>query len=77
MDQFSYEKNQRQVWMEEINGLLAVYKLDGTSSDAKQKRMDLLQEIFGSYSKSFIENLDSVKIQHGYEQIKSKLEEPK
>lgn len=71
---WDYEKRQREIWEEEIKGLLIKYGLDGTGADAKKKRMDLLERVFGTMSWTAITEKRSDSLMAGYEQIKEILE---
>lgn len=73
-DNWSAEKRQREIWMEEMNGLLIKHGLDGTSAEAKKGRVDILNTIFGSSSKTKIESMRSEQIKDGYERMKAELE---
>lgn len=75
-ESFSQEKRQREIWCEEIKGLLIKHGLDGSSAEAKGKRVDLLQEVFDTASWTKVENMHSDKIKAGYELMKSNLERP-
>lgn len=76
-DNFSYEKRQREIWIEEIDALLLAHDLAGQSADAKKKRSDLIQQVFNTGSRTKIESMRSEKIKEGYDKIKIILEERK
>lgn len=68
-----YERlKQRDISIEELQAILIKAGLDGTSSDAKKKRTLLLEEVFGSASKTAIESKSAIEIRQGIEQIKLK-----
>lgn len=75
-DNWSAEKRQREIWCEEIKGLMIKYNLDGTSAEVKKRRMDMLQQCFGTMSWTAIENMHSEKIRDGYDVLKAMLEPP-
>lgn len=75
-DNWAAEKRQREIWCEEIKGLLIKQGLDGASADAKKERISLLEEIFGTASWTKVENMSSEKIKSGYEAMKAKFEPP-
>lgn len=65
-DSLGYEKRQRDIWCEEIKALLIRHGLDGTSTEAKQKRVELMENIFKTGSWTKIESMPSEKIKAGY-----------
>lgn len=69
-DGFAFEKRQREIWCEEIKGLLVQHGLDGTSQGAKKGRTDLLEEVFNTKSWTAVESMRSEKIKAGYEVMK-------
>lgn len=73
-DGFGHEKRQREIWCEEIKSLLVIHGLDGTSQEAKQKRVELLQKHFSTGSWTAVESMNSEKIKAGYQAIKAELE---
>lgn len=75
-DGWSAEKRQREIWCEEIKSLLIKHNLDGTSADAKQKRVKLLEDVFQTGSWTKVESMRSEKIKEGYEQMKAILGQP-
>lgn len=68
------EKTNRTIWCEEIKGLFVKHGLDGTSTEAKEKRMNLLDEVFGTRSWTAIEEMKASQICDGYNVLKDKLE---
>lgn len=73
-DGFGYEKRQRVIWGEEIQGLLVKYYPSQTA-DAKKAKADLIEEFFGTRSWTRVESLQSEKIKEGFFRMKTKLEE--
>jgi len=69
------ESRKRTEWAEEIKSLLISHGLDGTSTEAKKQRNELLLEVFDTGSWSKVENMHSEKIKEGYERMKAKLEQ--
>lgn len=74
-DNWGYEKRQRDIWSEQIKDLLVKHNLDGTGKEAKQKRVELLEKIFGMSSWTSITSKNSEEIRMGYEQMKRDLQE--
>lgn len=74
---YSYleRKKQSEIALEELQQELVLMGLDGTSSKAKKDRTELLIEVFGSSSKTKIENFPLDKIKEGLEAIRLKREE--
>jgi hypothetical protein len=70
------ERREREIWAEEIKGLLIKHGLDGTSNEARKRRMDMLQGIFGTMSWTAIENKPASHIREGFEQMRIALEPP-
>jgi hypothetical protein len=70
------EKREREIWAEEIKGILMKHGLDGTSAEVKKRRMDLLQFVFNTMSWTSIENMHSDKIRDGFYAMKNELEPP-
>lgn len=75
-DGFGFEKNKREVLCEEIKSLLITHGLDGTGSEAKQKRNQLLIDAFKTGSWTAIEGMKSENIRAGYLAMKAALEPP-
>lgn len=73
---WSKESRERQIWSEEIKGLMIKHNLDGTSADVKKRRMDLLQQVFSTMSWTAIENMRSERIKEGFEQLQAILGPP-
>jgi len=59
--------------LEDLQNLLIKGQVDGTSKDAKEKRIALLDEVFGKASKTYIESLDLETITEKLQIIKQKL----
>ena len=70
------EKRQREIWCEEIKAVLIQQGFDGTGQEAKQARVALLQEIFGTGSWTKVESLPSEKIKAGCLKMRTKFEPP-
>ena len=75
-DSWPQEKRRREIWCEEIKGLMIKHGLDGASNEVKKRRMELLQGIFGTMSWTAVENMRSDAIHDGFDQMKSALEPP-
>jgi hypothetical protein len=61
---------ERSIQLEELNAMLVKMGLDGTSSKAKLGRTELLEQVYGTASKTAIEALWPDKIQSGIKIIK-------
>lgn len=70
---FDKEKQQRQIWAEEIAELLKkVYP--SQSNEDKQKRMDTVEEFLGTRSWTAVENMHSKKLIDAYNGMKVSIE---
>lgn len=74
-DDFSWADKQkrREIALESLTEALILAKLDGTSTEAKQKRTELLIKHFTSSSKTFIEDLEPEFIESKVKAIKLEL----
>lgn len=72
---FQYEKRQREILCEEIKGLFVKLGLDGNSTEAKAKRLDVLEAVFATRSWTAIESLPSQQLREGFAQIKQRATE--
>ena len=72
-DNWSYEKRQREIWCEEIQGLLLKY-YPSTGKDDKQAKSDIIENIFNTRSWTKIESMPSSSIKEGFEKMKCTLE---
>jgi len=75
-DSWPHEQRQRAIYCEEIKGLLIKHNLDGTSSEIKKRRMDLLQQVFETMSWTAIEHMPSSRVKDGFEQLQAILGPP-
>jgi hypothetical protein len=62
---FDKERRQREIEAEELQGAFVKYGLDGTSKEAKESRLELLERIFGTRSWTKICDMPSAKIREG------------
>lgn len=62
---FDMERRQREIESEELQGLFVKYGLDGQAKDAKERRLELLERVFGTRSWTNISNMPSEKIRAG------------
>lgn len=67
------EKRQREIWCEEIQGILTK-NYPSQSAEDKKNKMDLIEKAFSTRSWTKIESLKSSEIKAGYEVIKNLLE---
>lgn len=74
---WDHEKRNREIWCEEIKGLLVQHGLDGTSQEVKKKRADLMEFVFETKSWTAVEGMKADKIKAGYDTMKSMLDQVK
>ena len=70
---WSERQKRMEIAVEELQALLIKGGLDGTSTDAKKKRVELLEKVFGTSSKTAIENMQLEPMLDGLESIKVEL----
>lgn len=72
---YSYHERQKQVQiaLEELQALLIKGQLDGTSADAKKKRVAFLEKIFGTSAKTKIESMRLEELLNGLQRAKAEL----
>lgn len=73
-DEFAAEKRKRTIKWEEVKGLLSM-KVPGQSAEAKQRRSELLQTVFGTVSETAIEGMHSEKLEVGLNKLRIMLAE--
>lgn len=69
-DGFQFEKRQREIMCEEIKGLFVKLELDGNSKEAKEARLNLMENVFATRSWTLIEGMPSDKLRDGFAAIK-------
>lgn len=71
---YSYveRKKQQTIALEELQGVLLELDLSGTSTKAQKGRMELLKEVYGTFSKTEIEDMSAQSIRAGVEAIKNR-----
>ncbi len=74
---FDQEKRRRIVLCEEIVGEFVRYGLDGTSKDAKTKRLQLIEDVFATRSWESVSNMESDKLRAGLDHLRIILNPPK
>lgn len=74
-DGFQFEKRQREIMCEEIKGLFVKLELDGNSKEAKEARLNLMENVFATRSWTLIEGMPSDKLRDGFAAIKKMAEE--
>lgn len=74
-DGFQYEKRQREIMCEEIKGLFVKLELDGNSKEAKEARLNLMENVFATRSWTLIEGMPSDQLRNGFATIKKMAEE--
>lgn len=74
-DSWPQEKRQREIWCEEIEGLLVKHYPSSSAID-KQHKISLIEKVFNTRSWTKVQNLRADDIKYGYEQLKSILESP-
>ncbi len=72
-DNFYYEKRQRDIWLEEIQGLLLHYYPSSSANDKKAKA-DAIETIFKTRSWTKVSSMNSEQIKLGYQAMKAMLE---
>lgn len=72
---WSKESREREIWCEEIEGLL-VKHFPGQTTEAKSKKAEHIESVFGTRSWTKVQNLRSEQIKDGFEQLKYMLEPP-
>jgi hypothetical protein len=60
----------RDIALEELQATLIKFNMDGTSADAKKLRVATLENVFGTSSKTALENLGAVELKRGIQIIK-------
>ncbi len=70
---FDQEKQRRSVLCEEIIGEFVRYGIDGTGKDAKARRLELIEQVFGTRSWEKITNMRSNELADGLEGIRAAL----
>jgi hypothetical protein len=75
-DSWPQEKRQREIFCEEIKNLCIKHGLDGTASEVKKRRLNILESCFGTAAWTAIENMKSERIKDGFEQMKQILGQP-
>jgi len=70
---WDYEKKNREIWCEEIQGILTKHFPSQSAEDKKQKA-EMVDFAFGTRSWTKVESLKSFEIKEGYEKIKAELE---
>lgn len=71
-DEFASEKRNREIFCEEIKGLLEL-KIPGATAEAKKQKNDLINEIFKTLSWTKVENMNSNDLRNGLETLRIKL----
>lgn len=74
-DNFSQEQRQRQIWAEEIQGLLTKH-YPAQSAEQKQTKAELLERVLGTRSWTKVENTRSEALQEAFLQLQAILEAP-
>lgn len=70
------ERRQRDIESEELQGLFVKYGLAGQAKDEKERRLELLEEIFGTRSWTAICGLDSETLRAGCDILRAKFQPP-
>lgn len=73
-DEWAIERKQREILAEEIKGEFVKAGLSGTGKDETKKRIELMEEIFGTTSWTYIsEKTASIKMRDGLEALRIRL----
>ena len=68
--EWTRERRQRSIYLEEIDGELTAHGLGGQSAEAKDRRLKLLKELFGTYSRTQMESMRSERLKDGLAAIR-------
>lgn len=74
-DSWPHEKRQREIYCEEIEGLL-VHHFPSQSAEHKKAKIGMIEKVFGTRSWTAVQNLKSERLKEGFEQMKAMLEVP-
>lgn len=74
-DSWPHEKRQREIWCEEIEGLL-VKHFPSQSAEHKQQKAGMIEKVFNTRSWTRVQGMRSEQIKEGYEQMKAILGQP-
>jgi hypothetical protein len=73
--EWNHEKRQRQIFCEEIQGLM-IEKWPGQTADEKSAKLALIETVFGTRSWTKVEGLDSEVLKAGLETVRKTLRPP-
>lgn len=74
-DSWPHEKRQREIWCEEIEGLL-VKHFPSQSAEHKQQKLAMIEKVFHTRSWTKVQNSQSELIKQGFEEMKLMLGQP-
>jgi hypothetical protein len=63
------KQKRKDIALEELQSVLIKAGLDGTSTDAKKKRVELMEKVFGTHSKTAIEGMSPEALELGLKKI--------
>jgi hypothetical protein len=69
-DDFAQEKKQREIFCEEIKGLLEM-KIPGMSAEAKQRKNALIEQVFHTLSWTKVEGMNSEVLKAGLDELRT------
>lgn len=72
-DNWGYEKRQREIWCEEIQGLLTKHR-PSQSADDKKAKADLIEEFFDTRSWTKVQSMPSSDLKIQFHAMRAKLE---
>lgn len=72
-DNWSAEQRNREIWSEEIKGLMEKH-FPSQGADDKKQRLDLLEQFFSTRSWTKVQNTNSEKLKKGFEDLRSFLD---
>jgi len=72
-DSWPHEKRQREIWCEEIEGLL-VKHFPSQSAEHKQSKVGMIEKVFHTRSWTKVQNTNSKVIEEGFKKMKELLE---
>lgn len=73
-DEWTAERRNRDIVLEEVKAVLALHGLDGTGTEAKKTRVVLLEQHFGTASATKMDSMSSEKLREGYTNLRVALE---
>lgn len=73
-NEFAAEKKKREIYCEEIKGLLEL-KIPGVTAEAKKQKNELINQVFETLSWTKVESMNSDKLKQGLDTMREKLKD--